>query len=66
MLDSIYHMTLKLFANPIFGVVTQNFAIYTRRCCELNYLKILNIYHYWIINIFNTYSLFDTPICPIH
>ena len=28
MLDSIYHMTLKLITNRIFGVKTQDFAIF--------------------------------------
>ena len=37
MLDSIYHMALKLFCNCFFW--REDFAIYTRRCYERHHFK---------------------------
>ena len=38
MVDSIYHMTLKLLKNRIFGVKRQDFAIISQRYNERNYV----------------------------
>ena len=50
MLDSIYHMKLKLFKNIIFGVETEDLAIFY----ALNWTSLLNIIksenHWWFID----------------
>ena len=45
MLDSIYHMTLKLFCKHVFVVETSTFAKFkfTRRCYGRRYVTLLNL-----------------------
>ena len=54
MLDSIYHMTLKLFCQHIFGMKTLTSCQYTGYCYEHYFIMLpKSINHQWFIN-FNT------------
>ena len=58
MLDSIYHMTLKLLKNHIFGVNSLRFSHLLRITVTVRSLHIItkSVNHQWFIN-FNTYGL---------
>ena len=43
MLDSVYHMTLKLLKNHIFGVKMSRFCHFYSTLNERNYVMLLNL-----------------------
>ena len=55
MLGSIYHMTLKILKNPIFGVKNVKiFSSFTQRYNGCHYATLLNLYRFYCIVLYHS------------